>query len=432
MKFTMNPLVLLPLLTPMVTALRFAMYVDQYHTVGLPGTEKTSAITHAIMAFAEAKLFNSDSEPTYTPFESVDTFRARFAPGTKIMFAIGGWGDTSGFAEGAKDEASRQRYAKNVAAVVEKGGFDGIDIDWEYPGGNGDDYKKTPNSEKTGEIETYPLFLAALREALGPNKLLSIAVPGKRIDMIAFTPEQGPKIFESVDMVNVMSYDLMNRRNNVTVHHSSVVDSLDSVHAYQEVGLSADKINLGVAYYAKWFTTKGECDAQHPIGCEVEPLETADGGDTGKSGVLTFEASTMAEAPSDLKESTDMTCGFNAGTFCPAGTCCSQYGNCGTGDDFCQTGCLSDYGECKGLSVLDSWRKALAEGTTDEEAGGQYYLDADNHLFWTWDTPETIARKFRDIVDAEKLGGVMAWSLGEDTLKWEHVDAMSEGVKERS
>lgn len=145
--------------------------------------------------------------------------------------------------------------------------------------------------------------------------------------MIAFTAEQGPKIFESVDMVNVMAYDLMNRRNNVTMHHSSVVDSLDTVHAYQEIGLSGDKINLGFAYYAKWFTTKAGCSEEHPIGCEVEPLETADGGDTGKSGVLTFEASTMAKAPDNLKESTDMTCGYNKGTFCPKGTCCSQYGN---------------------------------------------------------------------------------------------------------
>jgi chitinase len=31
-------------------------------------------------------------------------------------------------------------------------------------------------------------------------------------------------------------------------------------------------------------------------------------------------------------------------------------------------------------------------------------------------------------VDAEKLGGVMAWSLGEDTLNWEHLKAMQKGL----
>ena len=52
--------------------------------------------------------------------------RKRFSPDTKLMIAIGGWGDTSGFSEGAKDDASRERYAKNVASMLESNGFDGV------------------------------------------------------------------------------------------------------------------------------------------------------------------------------------------------------------------------------------------------------------------------------------------------------------------
>ncbi|KAF7157692.1 hypothetical protein CNMCM6106_003545 [Aspergillus hiratsukae] len=406
-----------------VMGLNFAMY----HTVDLPGSDLTQGITHAIMAFAPSKQFNSDS--SFTPFESVENMRKRFGPDTKVMIAIGGWGDTAGFSDAAKDEASRTRYAKNVATMINNLGFDGVDIDWEYPGGNGDDYKKVPNSQKTSEIETYPLFLQAIRDAIGKDKVLSIAVPGKRIDMIAFTKEQGPKIWSSVDMVNVMSYDLMNRRDNVTNHHTSVVGSLDTIKAYEEIGLDTAKMNLGFAYYAKWFTTDPNSDcAEHPIGCAVVTLENPDGSDAGTSGALTFEKSTMAAPPDNLKTTTDGTCGYAKGTKCPSGSCCSQYGNCGTGNDFCQAGCLSDYGECKGISVTDSWRRALKDGKTDEQAGGQYYWDSTLNLFWTWDTPALIDRKFKDIVAAEKLGGVMAWSLGEDTLNWEHLKAMQKGV----
>jgi chitinase len=53
------------------------------------------------------------------------------------------------------------------------------DIDWEYPGGNGGDYKHVANSAKTYQIEAYPAFLAEIRLAIG-DKLLSIAVPGKK------------------------------------------------------------------------------------------------------------------------------------------------------------------------------------------------------------------------------------------------------------
>ncbi|KAL4912366.1 glycoside hydrolase superfamily [Aspergillus aurantiobrunneus] len=385
------------------------------------------------MGFAKSTDFNSDSPPAFEPFEPVSTFRNRFPPETKVMVAVGGWGDTSGFSEGAKDEGSRERYAKNVAAMLDSSGFDGVDIDWEYPGGNGQDYKKIPNEEKVSEIETFPLFLEAIRNAVGDEKVVSIATPGKRGDMIAYTAEQGPKIWPSVDMVNVMSYDLMNRRNNETKHHSGVVDSLDTIHAYMEIGAPPEKLNLGFAYYTKWFITEADADCgSKPIGCPTVEMETADGADNGNSGVITFETKSMTPPPTDLKESTDMTCGLEAGTKCPDGYCCSIYGNCGTTDDFCKASCDSNYGECKGVPVQDSWRRALEDGVMDEEAGGQYYMDTENNLFWTWDTPALMTRKFSDIVDAEKLGGVMAWSLGEDTYRWAHLKAMQDGVAQRA
>ena len=66
---------------------------------------------------------------------------------------------------------------------------------------------------------------------------------------------------------------------------------------------------------------------------------------------------------------------------------------------------------------------------TDNEAGGQYFFDAENDLFWTWDTPALISRKFDDIVRKYKLGGVMAWSLGEDSFDWSHIKAMADELE---
>ncbi|KAH1472600.1 hypothetical protein KXX06_006407, partial [Aspergillus fumigatus] len=176
--------------------------------------------------------------------------------------------------------------------------------------------------------------------------------------------------------------------------------------AYEEISLDPTKINLGFAYYAKWFMTDPNSDCHsRPLGCAVLALENSDGTDAGTSGVLTFEKSTMGPAPDNLKTSTDGACGFSKATKCPAGSCCSQYGYCGSDKDFCQAGCLSDYGECMGISVTDSWRRASKDGKTDEQAGGQYYWDDQANLFWTWDTPAMIKRKFKEIVDEENLGG---------------------------
>lgn len=75
-------------------------------------------------------------------------------------------------------------------------------MDWEYPGGNGEDYKQNPNSGKVDEIANYALLLQEIKSAIG-DKELSIAVPGLERDMIAFTSEQVPKINDAVDVVNV-------------------------------------------------------------------------------------------------------------------------------------------------------------------------------------------------------------------------------------
>ena len=97
---------------------------DRYHVTNLPSTNLTHGVTHAIMAFANSNIFNSGS--TYTPFEPLNTFRARFLAGTKVLIAIGGWGDTSGFSAGAKDNNTRATYAKNVAAMLKSTGADGV------------------------------------------------------------------------------------------------------------------------------------------------------------------------------------------------------------------------------------------------------------------------------------------------------------------
>ncbi|KAK7751464.1 hypothetical protein SLS62_006549 [Diatrype stigma] len=263
---------------------RFAVYYDQWH----PSTitkDQTAGITHVITAFAKSTLFNSDPPQTYQPFTDLTTLRSLFDDGTKVCMAIGGWGDTSGFSVGQKDDASRKTFAKGVASAVETLGYDCVDVDWEYPGGNGDDYKQNPNSGKVDEITNYALLLQEIKTAIG-DKELSIAVPGKEIDMIAFTTEQVPTINGIVDYVNVMSYDIMNRRDNQTNHHTSVKESLNTVDKYLDLGFDAGKLTLGFAFYAKYFQTQGQCD--QPIGCPTVELEDANGADTLKSGAVTF------------------------------------------------------------------------------------------------------------------------------------------------
>lgn len=296
-----------------------------------------------------------------------------------------------------------------------------------------------PNRIRSMHIQNSSLRLVLQS---GPKKSSQLRCPERKVkaalrnerttltcpdDMIGFTSDTGPKIWPSVDHINVMSYDLMNRRDTVTHHHTSVIGSEEAIKNYLNIGAPASKINLGFAYYAKFFATAGDCSAS-PLEC---PIALAEDSITGKdlltSGAWTFETHHMAPVDaSRLTISYDGTCGPDKGTRCASG-CCSQYGNCGTSPEHCSGACQHAFGTgCTDADVAGSWQKAAKNGVTDEQAGAQYYFDSANSLFWTWDTPELISRKFDDIVRKYNLGGVMAWSLGEDSNDWSHVRRMAE------
>jgi GH18 family chitinase len=194
--------------------------------------------------------------------------------------------------------------------------------------------------------------------------------------MLAFTPTTLPFISSSVDFLNIMTYDLMNRRDNVTKHHTGITNSLEAMDAYLERGLPAEKANLGLAFYVKWFKTAPGVDCSgKPVGCKTALMEDpTTGADLGQAGAFSWHDSVPAE-----------------------------------------------------LSA--SFDKALKGGSYDATEGGHYFWDSAERLWWSWDTPEAITRKFPAIVEKRGLGGVFAWGLGEDGEKWQHLRAASAGVK---
>ncbi|KAM0333950.1 hypothetical protein ACHAQA_000967 [Verticillium albo-atrum] len=349
--------------------------LDSQHDV-VPHKDLLTEVTHVALAFMRSEVFNADDVPTEWPlFTTVEKARSQFIAGTKIMVAIGGWGDTAGFEQAAADEQSRKKWARNVAAMSKATGADGVDIDWEYPGGNGEDYKEVPNSEKAWQIEAYPLLLEELRHALGPEQLISAAVPGLERDLIAFTPATTPRIAELLDFINVMTYDLMNRRDTVTKHHTGVKASLEAIDAYVARGAPVDKLNLGFAFYVKWFKTTQCPDAENTVGCPTLLLEDPEtGADLGRTG------------------------GFSWHDEVPEGEAAS-------------------------------FERAKRDGVYDEKDGGYHYWDEGEARWWTFDNRDAILRKFPLIVDERRLGGVFAWGLGEDAPEFAHLDAVNEGLR---
>lgn len=242
--------------------------------------------------------------------------------------------------------------------------------------GNGEDYKQVPNSEKAWEIDAFPKLLAEIRSAIGNDKLISAAVPGLPRDMLAFTKDTVPTIDASLDFWNIMTYDMMNRRDNVTKHHTGIALSLTAIDTYISNGVPASKANLGFAFYVKYFKADPNANCTNPVGCRTTLMEDpVTGADLGQTGGFSWHD----DIPSD---------------------------------------------------VADSFNRALTQGSYDAQGGGCYYLDSQEHLWWTFDNADAIARKFPAIVKNRDLRGIFAWGLGEDAPKFEHLQALTKGFDE--
>lgn len=365
----------------------------------------------------------------------------------QYCMAIGGWGDTDGFRKGSATKESRKAFAQKVSQTMVSLGYDCVGLDWEYPGGNGQDYKTNPNDN--AEVVNYQLLIAEIKNAIG-MKELSISVPGLERDMIAFTNITVPFLAQFVDDVHVMAYDLMNRRDTVTRHHTSVAGASAAIQAYIDRGFSPLQLNLGFAFYAKWFTLLDGASCITPEGCPTAVMEDPRfGTDTDLSGSVTFESSNYVDLtgahPANLTDSPDGSCGVGTTYRCHLGNCCSTSGYCGQTSDFCGTGCQPDYSpdfsgssSCKDptttaagpVSIQEQFSQVMANGGLyDPEQGAHYYIDAANNKFWSWDAPTEIHDKYQKIIHRFGLSGGFVWSLDEDSHSWEHLRQVTNDYK---
>jgi len=118
-------------------------------------------------------------------------------PELKVVLSVGGWTWSTQFSTVALTAASRTHFAQSCVAMINQYGFDGLDVDWEYPGGGG------LAAGRPEDTQNFTLLLAALRAELGA-KLLTIAAPAgaKQIAKLEIA-----KLAAIVDWVNVMTYD---------------------------------------------------------------------------------------------------------------------------------------------------------------------------------------------------------------------------------
>ena len=130
------------------------------------------------------------------------------------------------------DEPARRELARQVAALVLEKGYEGIDIDWEYP---------RENSRYNAKLSwrKFAFFLAELREELaGTGASLSIAVT-TRYD----APNQ--EVLDGVDFINSMSYGRPGE------HSTKKAAQADVDYLVKQCRVPPVKVVLGLPFFSR-------------------------------------------------------------------------------------------------------------------------------------------------------------------------------------
>ncbi|CAK7210454.1 Chitinase 4 [Sporothrix bragantina] len=174
----------------------------------------------------------------------------------KVLLSIGGYTNSSNFVAPAARPEDRVRFAETAVKHVKNLGFDGIDIDWEYP-------------QNAAEAANYVALLAEVRKALD--------VYGQQVQYhfeLTVACPAGPDNFQKLDIPgmdryldfwNLMSYDYAGTWSNVVGHMANVYphqtnagvtpcSTAVAVHYFQSRGVASDKIVMGLPLYGRAFT----------------------------------------------------------------------------------------------------------------------------------------------------------------------------------
>ena len=177
--------------------------------------------------------------------------------GVRVVLSIQGYGDESkNFKDAASTPENRAIFIENIVNVVEKYHFNGVDLDWEYPGWF------TP-SKKDSDAEEFTALCQELNTALkekNPEYLLTAAIPGGAEGHTRYNLKECSKY---LDYIHLMTYDL--EASSKVYHHTALYANMgkgtatnaavhESVETFKLKGVPAEKIVIGIAFYGKYTT----------------------------------------------------------------------------------------------------------------------------------------------------------------------------------
>lgn len=234
-----------------------------------PNQIDANKLTHINYAFAnissDLKLTLGYPDIDLNNFKLLNSLK-QTNPNLKTLISVGGWTWSGKFSDAALTDATRTAFADSCVAFIKQYGFDGVDLDWEYPVSGG----LTTNSKRPEDKQNFTLLLQKIREKLDAqgaldNKHYLLTIAGGAGSSYVNNVEM-TKLSQYLDYATIMTYDLHGMWDTYTDLHAPLYTNTDTspqykssvdaaVNAWLKASFPADKLVLGIPFYGYLFSS---------------------------------------------------------------------------------------------------------------------------------------------------------------------------------